>query len=56
MKSPRWPWGVWRSYEDSTCTEHKTVDGGDIGLMELAKMVHEAKKSEVGKGGGDVKA
>ena len=29
------------------------VDGGGIGLMELAKMVYEAEKSEVGNGGGD---
>ena len=27
------------------------VDGGGIGLMELAKMVYEAEKSEVGNGG-----
>ena len=31
------------------------VDGGGIGLMELAKMVYEAEKSETGNGGGDVK-
>ncbi len=32
------------------------VDGGGIGLMELAKMVYEAEKDEVGSGGEYVKA
>ena len=32
------------------------VDGGGIGLMELAKMVYEAEKREVGNGGDYVKA
>ena len=32
------------------------VDGGGIGLMELAKMVYEAENREVGNGGDYVKA
>ena len=32
------------------------ADGGGIGLMELAKMIYQGKKREVGNGGEDVKA
>ena len=31
LKSLRWPRSVWRSYEDSTCTEPKAVHGGSNG-------------------------
>ena len=55
MKSPRWPKSAWRSYGSSPGDKPRAVDGGGIGLMELAKMVYEAEKSEVGNGE-DVKA
>ena len=55
MKSPRWPWSVWRSYGSSPGDKPRAVHGGGISLMELAKMVYQSKKSEVGNGE-DVKA
>ena len=53
---PDWPMSAWRSYGSSPGDKPRAVDGGGIGPMELAKMVYEAEKSEVGNGGGVVKA
>ena len=55
MKSLHWLWSVWRSYGSSPGDKPKAVDGGGIGLMELAKMVYQAKKKEAGNGGDYVK-
>ena len=55
MKSPRWPRSAWRSYGSSSGGKPRAaVHGSGIDIIELAKMVYEAKKDEVGSGGGAV--